>query len=138
MAHQTCPASVVIVEDNEDIREAIAEILEDEGYDVALAEDGEHALRLLGEIARPCLLLVDLIMPNMNGWQLLNALSNDDRLATIPVVVLSAAAKPDKLEGQTVVKKPLDLPLLLEIVRDHCCGERGSGPAPRSSEPAAP
>ena len=138
MAHQSCPASVVIIEDNEDIREAIAVILEEEGYEVAVAEDGQHALRLLGEIARPCLLLVDLIMPNMNGWQLMNALSDDDRLATIPVVVVSAAAKPPKIDGQIVVKKPLDLPLLLEIVRDHCCGERGSGPPPRDSEPVAP
>jgi CheY-like chemotaxis protein len=135
---ESCPASVLVVEDNEDIREAIGEILEDEGYDVVLAEDGERALELLGEMARPCLLLVDLIMPKMNGWDLLNALSKNDRLATIPVVVVSAAAKAANLEGQVVVKKPVDLAIMLQIVRAHCCGERGGGSDARESEPVTP
>ncbi len=132
MSSDSCPASVLVVEDDEDIREAIAQILREEGYEVALAENGQHALELLGEVERPCLLLVDLIMPEMDGWQLLQALSTHDRFATIPVVVMSAMPHPTRLEGQTVVKKPIDLPIMLQIVREHCCGERGPG---RRSDP---
>ena len=124
MANLSCPASVLVVEDNDDIREAIAEILEDEGYEIALAEDGERALDRLTTMPRPCLLLVDLIMPRMNGWQLLGALSRDDRFATIPVVVMSAASQATVPPEHATLKKPVDLDILLRIVRDHCCGDR--------------
>jgi two-component system, chemotaxis family, chemotaxis protein CheY len=134
MTSESCPATILVVEDNEDIREAIAEILEQEGYRVAVAEDGVHALELLTEVARPCLLLVDLVMPKMDGWLLLQALSKNDRLATIPVVVLSAASSASQLEGRIVVKKPVDMAILLQIVREHCCGERGPDPASRGDD----
>src|SRR5437868_427906 len=109
MTNEACPATVLVVEDDEDIREAIGDILQERGYDVALAENGEHALQLLGEVTRPCLLLVDLVMPRMDGWELMKALSKNDRFATIPVVVMSAMPKAKNLEGQRVVKKPIDL-----------------------------
>jgi len=118
----SCPASVLVVEDNDDIREAIGEILENEGYEIALAENGERALDLLGTLPRPCLLLVDLVMPLMDGWQLLSQLSRDDRLATIPVVVISAATNPTTVPPHLTLKKPNDLEILLQIVREHCCG----------------
>jgi CheY-like chemotaxis protein len=134
MTNLPCPASVLVVEDHDDIRQAIGEILEDEGYDVALAEDGARALELLEGLARPCLLLVDLIMPGVDGWQLLGALAQDDRLATIPVVVMSAAADPKTAQVHPTLKKPIDLDILLRIVRDHCCGHRNPGPAPGRDE----
>src|SRR5689334_79576 len=124
MTKSSCPASVLVVEDNDDIREAIGELLETEGYEIALAEDGERALDLLAELPRPSLLLVDLIMPRLDGWQLVNLLPRDDRLATIPVVVISAAANPTTVPQHLTLKKPIDLEILLQIVRDHCCGER--------------
>jgi CheY-like chemotaxis protein len=127
MTKDSCPASVLVVEDDEDIREAIGNILEDEGYEVALAEHGEAALALLSEVGRPCLVLVDLVMPKMDGWELMKALSRNDRLATIPIVVMSAASRPERIDGQRLVKKPIDLDLLLRIVREHCCGEGGTG-----------
>jgi CheY-like chemotaxis protein len=138
MSKDSCPASVLVVEDDQDIREAIGNILEDEGYEVALAEHGEHALELLSDIERPCLLLVDLVMPKMDGWQLMKALSKDDRLATIPVVVMSAMGRPERLDGQRLVKKPIDLDIMLRIVREHCCGERGSDPGSRTQGRATP
>ena len=124
MTKLSCPASVLVVEDNDDIREAIGEILEAEGYETALAENGERALDLLAQVPRPCLLLVDLIMPRMDGWQLLSVLSHDDRLATIPVVVMTAASDPKTAADHATLKKPIDLAILLRIVREHCCGER--------------
>lgn len=138
MTKLSCPASVLVVEDNDDIRDAIGELLEDEGYEIALAENGERALEMLTAMPRPCLLLVDLIMPRMDGWQLLGALSRDDRLATIPVVVMSAASNANTATGQATLKKPVDLEILLRIVRDHCCGHRGPGPWPGRDEGVAP
>ena len=66
-------------------------------------------------------------MPRMDGWQLLHFLSRDDHLATIPVVVMSAAANPTSKAMHPTLKKPIDLEILLEIVRDHCCGHREPG-----------
>jgi two-component system, chemotaxis family, chemotaxis protein CheY len=124
----SCPASVLVVEDNDDIREAIGAILEGEGYEIALAENGERALELLAQLPRPCLLLVDLIMPQMDGWQLVHFLSRDDRLATIPVVVMSAATNATTMPMHPTLKKPIDLEILVDIVRDHCCGHREPSP----------
>src|SRR5438477_12944524 len=103
MSNEPCPATVLVVEDDADIREAIGDTLEGEGYVVALAEDGQQALEVLERLERPCLLLVDLIMPRMDGWELMRALSKNDRLATIPVVVMSAMMKPREVGVQTVV-----------------------------------
>jgi two-component system chemotaxis response regulator CheY len=138
MTAESCPASVLVVEDDEDIREAISYILENEGYEVVLAENGQQALELLPDVARPCLLLVDLIMPKMDGWDLLRALSHNDRFATIPVVVMSAVPNPANLAEQTIVKKPIDLAILLEIVQEHCCGQGGPGARSKDGDPAEP
>jgi two-component system, chemotaxis family, chemotaxis protein CheY len=135
---QSCPASVLVVEDNDDIREAIGEILESEGYEIALAEDGERAIQLLAQLPRPCLLLVDLIMPRMDGWELLQFLSRDDRLATIPVVVMSAAANATTVPIHPTLKKPVDLEILMQIVHDHCCGRRDPDASRDRSESAPP
>ena len=136
MTTLSCPASVLVVEDNDDIREAIGAILEGEGYEIALAENGERALELLAALPRPCLLLVDLIMPCMDGWQLLQFLSRDDRFATIPVVVMSAASNPGT--AHPTLKKPIDLEILMQIVHGHCCGQRDPGPPRAQSESAPP
>jgi len=133
MTNESCPASILVVEDDEDIRETIGEILENEGYEVALAENGQHALELLGGLSRPSLLLVDLIMPQMDGWELVKALARDDRLATIPVVLMSALPDSARLREHVVVKKPIDLRVLLQIVHEHCCGQRGAPPARRTA-----
>jgi two-component system chemotaxis response regulator CheY len=126
----------MVVEDDDAIREAIGDILEDEGYQVVLAENGQRALELLVGVPRPCLLLVDLIMPKMNGWELLQALSQQDRLATIPVVVMSAMSGSPILPAQKIVKKPIDFAILVEIVREHCCGERGPGARTKDHHPS--
>jgi CheY-like chemotaxis protein len=126
----------MVVEDDQAIREAIGDVLENEGYEVVLAENGQRALEVLVGMARPCLLLVDLIMPKMNGWELLRALAQHDRLATIPVVVMSAMSQSPHLTEQSIVKKPIDLAILLEIVREHCCGERGPGARSKDGHPA--
>lgn len=118
---------MLVVEDDADIREMLGELLQDEGYDTVLAKDGQQALELLATIPRPCLVLADLVMPVMDGWQLLNALSRDDRFATIPVLIMSGASPAHFPAERTVIKKPADVSMLMQIVHEHCCGSRGAG-----------
>ena len=82
--------AILIVEDDADVEEAMREILEGEGYPILSAANGEEALRILAEKPRPRLILLDLMMPVMNGWELLRALRESAKLARIPVVVVSA------------------------------------------------
>lgn len=112
-------------EDEPDIRETLREILELEGFAVSTAENGQEALDLLGRIRKPCLMLLDLVMPVMNGWQFLEVLRSEHRhiLATIPIVVVSAISDVSEVEQQygcTIVKKPADIGLLVELAHKHC------------------
>jgi CheY-like chemotaxis protein len=122
-----CPSSVLVVEDDDDIRMMIGEALEDAGYEVGLAPSGQRALDLIGRLPRPCLVLADLIMPDIDGWELMSALSRDDRFATIPVVVISAWESRARPIDAPVIKKPFDMDVLLRIVHEHCCS---APPAP--------
>jgi CheY-like chemotaxis protein len=109
---------VVIVEDDDDIREAFADVLVNEGYQVLTATNGREALSVLdGLHGAPCLVLLDLMMPVMNGWQFLHELEETHRLGRVPVVVISAA--PAHTEGAArVIPKPVDVDALLAAVRD--------------------
>jgi CheY-like chemotaxis protein len=118
MSNTPCLA-VLIVEDEDDIREVVANALEQEGFQVYQAETGARALELLKEMPHPSLILADLMMPVMTGWDLIKALSEDDRLATLPVVVISAVdhAAP---QGFRRIKKPFDIDELVRIVGELC------------------
>jgi CheY-like chemotaxis protein len=111
--------AVLIVEDDDDIREVVAGALGNEGFQVYQANSGARALELLREIPHPSLILADLMMPVMDGWDLIKALSHDDRLATLPVVVVSAVDQ-EAPHGFRRVKKPFDLDELVRIVAELC------------------
>lgn len=111
--------SVLIVEDDEDIREVVASALEAEGFQVYQADTGMRALELLKDVPHPSLILADLMMPVMDGWELIKALSQDDRLATLPVVVISALDQ-DEPHGFRRIKKPFDIDELVKIVAEIC------------------
>jgi CheY-like chemotaxis protein len=111
--------AVIVVEDDADIREAVVTALELEGFHVFQAENGARALELLRTMPHPSLVLADLMMPVMDGWQLIGALSQDDRLATLPVIVVSASNE-DGPDGVRQVKKPIDLDDLVKIVGELC------------------
>jgi two-component system, OmpR family, response regulator VicR len=83
--------TVLVVEDQRDIREAIAYLLSEEGYEVAQASNGREALDCLGKITRPSVILLDLAMPDMGGEDFVAALRRDPVLGRIPVIVVSAA-----------------------------------------------
>ena len=117
-------ADILIVEDDVAIRESLAELLEDEGYRVASAWNGEAALRSLRSSEPPGLILLDLMMPVMNGWEFRQAQQLDPELAVIPVVVVSGDSgveqKGAALGAVASLGKPIDVDLLLRIVDRYC------------------
>jgi CheY-like chemotaxis protein len=109
----TARPNVLVVDDDQAIREVIAEVLRDEGYEVVCAENGVQALDALRKNRRPDLVLLDLMMPVMSGWEVLEEIQADDQLARIPVVVVSAMNAPGVREH---LAKPIDLDRLLDTV----------------------
>lgn len=120
-------ASVLVVEDNDDVREMMAVTLELEGHHVATAVNGRDALEKLHTGERPCVILLDLMMPVMNGWEFRRALELDPVLRDVPVVVVSAATKEMALRAHAAahLPKPLDMDQLLDIV-GALCSDPGS------------
>jgi CheY-like chemotaxis protein len=116
--------SILIVEDDLDLREALSAVLRDEGYSVAMAADGREALECLRRPSRPSLILLDLTMPVMNGWQFRAEQRRDPDLSGIPVVVLSAgnyrAELMAQLEITDYVRKPIELGHLLRMIERYC------------------
>jgi CheY-like chemotaxis protein len=113
-----CKRDVLVVDDDDDIRDAIREILEGEGYRVRSAENGEVALDMIGE-ATPCVVLLDMMMPVMSGPAVLVELERMNCLGSLPVVVLSAQGV--RCAGvRQVLRKPVTLDLLLEVVGRYC------------------
>jgi CheY-like chemotaxis protein len=113
---------VVVVEDEEEARTSLVQILEFEGFRVLGFSNGAEALEYLERSEQPCLIVMDIRMPVMDGPQLRSALLRDQRLAKIPVVVVTAM-EPSAAAGLSalrVFKKPLDVDALLRVVRNNC------------------
>jgi CheY-like chemotaxis protein len=113
---------VMVVEDNEATREAFGLILHTMGYRVATASNGQEALTQLQESAeRPCVIVLDLMMPVMDGWQFRARQRQDRRVADIPVIVCSAAGDVQNrcagLDAQAYLAKPIDPGELLAAIR---------------------
>jgi CheY-like chemotaxis protein len=112
---------ILIVEDDPDIRESLQIVLETEGYHACTASNGKEAMAALEILDQPCLVLLDLMMPVMNGWEFLAVQRQNDRLAKVPVVVVSAIADGARPAGAIeFMQKPVDLDALLQLVRNHC------------------
>jgi CheY-like chemotaxis protein len=112
---------VLVVDDDTDIREAIGMALERFGYEVLLAENGADAFRVMRAHPRlPCVILLDLMMPVMDGMQFREAQLADARFAAVPLVVLSGhgqvAAFASKLRADEYFEKPIDLLTLRDVV----------------------
>ncbi len=120
---------VLVVEDDADLLAALSGALEDEGFGVSRARHGLDALGKLRSGCRPCVILLDLMMPIMNGWQFRHEQRQDSELPKIPVVVVSAKTDSAQhaawLEADAYVEKPLSLGKLVEIVNRFCASAAG-------------
>lgn len=114
--------SILVVEDDDDIRNAIVDLLESEGYETNSAINGKNALEKLRTIEKtPCLVLLDMMMPIMNGREFLDEVMRDARLAPIPVLIVSAIADKSNTEGSVgFLKKPIDIDVVLNVVSQYC------------------
>lgn len=114
-------STILVVEDDLLIAEVVREFLEDAGHRVIHAVNGRDAMRALRSLERPCLVLLDLMMPVMDGWQFMEVVQKDVTLAPIPIAVTSAVADDRARErARVVLRKPYDLDVLLRIVDEFC------------------
>jgi CheY-like chemotaxis protein len=112
--------TVLIVEDEEELREMMREALESNGYTVVAAPEGQEALDAIAHIEHVCLVLLDLLMPGMNGWDFFMKMRERPELASVPVVVHSSAPSRAPAGVARVVQKPVLLDRLLAIVNEYC------------------
>jgi two-component system cell cycle sensor histidine kinase/response regulator CckA len=110
--------SLLVVEDDADIREALDGLLSMEGFRVAGCSNGREALDWLRASPKPDIILLDLMMPIMDGWQFRVAQKDDPELATIPVLALSAdsTAKAAAIDAEAYLKKPVDYDTLIATI----------------------
>ena len=115
---------VLIIEDDAAVLEALREVLEDEGHEVLVAANGREALSRLRSGKRPDLILLDLMMPVMSGWEFREAQLQDETLAAIPTVILtalgSAAQRALELQSAGFLQKPIQPDRLLQKVDEIC------------------
>jgi len=111
---------VLIIDDDEGIRTALAELLELSGYRVAVAADGQEGLELLAVGLEPNAIVLDLMMPRMDGWTFLSHLRADPKFHDVPVVVTSAVASEGPADADVCLQKPFDLVRLDREVARLC------------------
>jgi CheY-like chemotaxis protein len=110
---------VLIVDDDADIRDSLQDFLEDQGYVVSAAVNGAEAIRSLQSGELPCVVILDLLMPVLDGNQTFEAMQRNPRLASVPVIV--STSDPSRApSGVLIMKKPINLNRLLAAVRQHC------------------
>jgi CheY-like chemotaxis protein len=117
---------ILVVDDDTDLRGVLVTLLKNEGYTVAEATNGDEALKELREDASYSLILLDLVMPVMDGWRFREEQLRDPALASIPVIAMSARGKHAEVKSLHVddyLEKPFKLPLLLESI-EHCAKTR--------------
>ncbi len=116
---------LLLVEDDAELRQSLSELLRDSGFDVAVAENGLVALTYLEDSPPPCLVLLDLMMPVMNGWQFREAQSRNHKISEIPVVILTADGraelKAESLGAAGYLRKPIEVERLLGMLAEYEC-----------------
>lgn len=126
---------VLVVEDDHDLGLTLTEILEMAGYPVVTATDGRLALAYLQDAPAPCVILLDLMMPGMDGWEFRRRQLADPKLREIPVIIASGwnerRLSPEFDDVEAFFLKPYDVPKLLEVVARHCTPSGGLGSGER-------
>jgi CheY-like chemotaxis protein len=116
--------TVFVVEDDVDTRDMLKKFLELEGFRVEMAANGQQALERLHAGVQPCVILLDLMMPVMDGWQFRREQTRDAQIAGIPVIVVSAAGRSrmSDIDADCYLSKPVDLDQLLDRINQYCEG----------------
>ena len=112
--------SILIVEDDIGLRDALSEVLELAGYPTRCAQNGREALDLLRTPPWPTIILLDLNLPVMNGWQFLVQKRNDPALVRVPVVVMSGTSTERPQGAAGFLRKPISAPALLRVINSYC------------------
>jgi CheY-like chemotaxis protein len=115
---------ILVIDDDADLRESLGLALSAAGHAFTMAKDGLDALAQLRDKTPPCVVLLDLMMPNMNGFELRSVMKSDPALSPIPVVVMTGAGplatrRAQELDAE-ILMKPVDLRDLLTVVERHC------------------
>lgn len=115
---QPAPANrkILIVDDDQAAIDSLSDILTDEGYTVASARDGKEALKYLRSNPLPRLIILDLFMPEMDGWEFRREQLNDTSIDGVPVIVVTGAAAYAGIDVNVIIHKPLDVPRFLSVV----------------------
>ena len=116
----TMTHTVLVVEDEQQLRDMIRDALELNGYSVVTAEDGQDALTKLAGIEHVCLVILDLLMPVMDGRTFLTKMREHAELASVPIVVHTSVPGQIVAGASMVMQKPLVFDRLLSVVREHC------------------
>ena len=119
--------SILLVEDDRDIMSALIEALRSEGYRPEQARDGIEALKKIERLSKPCLVLLDLLMPGMDGFTFISEIKQREMTGVVHIVVITAMSRVN-LEGIRVLAKPMDLDALFHVV-DDVCGDIKNAPA---------
>ncbi|MEP6767916.1 MAG: response regulator [Acidobacteriota bacterium] len=124
-ASQRPRGRLLLVEDDAELRQSLSDLLRDSGFDVAVAENGLVALTYLEDSPPPCLVLLDLMMPVMNGWEFREAQSRNQKISEIPVVILTADGRAE-LKAETLgaagyLRKPIEVERLLGMLAEYEC-----------------
>ena len=116
----SCSSAILVVDDEMDILDAIADLLTHAGFTAVTATNGRDGLHRLAEMGRPCLILLDLMLPVMSGYEVLARLEADPVLCTIPIVVMTAARRPQPPGARGLLWKPFGVKELFAAVEAHC------------------
>jgi CheY-like chemotaxis protein len=122
---------ILVVDDDKDIRDTLCELLEEEGYRAVGASNGKEALDLLRSAGPPCLILLDVMMPIMDGATFRAQQLNDPILSAIPIAIITAggAQAAEGMRADAVLLKPLRIDKVLEVI-ERFCPSGGSGSPP--------
>ena len=135
-APATSSHRILLADDDVHVRDAIAAVFKMEGMDVSTAADGREALYVLRTEPRPCLILLDLDMPGMDGFEFRRRQLLWPAMATIPVVVVSGQPEAKEatgaLKARAVLAKPVKVECLLRVVEGHCADADPEASARRS------
>jgi CheY-like chemotaxis protein len=110
--------TILLVDDDETVLASLGELLAGYGYTVAKAQDGQQALDFLRDNPNPCLILLDLMMPRMNGWEFLTRKAQNEKFAALPVVIISGT-ETNIPTNVAAIRKPWNIANLLDLVRKY-------------------